>query len=50
MLYPGEILGKERVNCGLFGTINITTSNNINIDEYAVDNKNIDYTFRLVKS
>ena len=34
---PGGDIWKERVNCGLCGTINITTWNNINIDEYAVD-------------
>ena len=47
---PGRDIGKEWVNCGLGGTINKTTWNNINIDEYAIDSKNINHIFGLVKS
>ena len=38
---PGRDILKERVNCGLCGTINVTTSHNINIDEYGVDSKKL---------
>ena len=41
---------EERVNYGLRGTSDITTCNNINIDKYDVDSKNINHIFRLVKS
>ena len=47
---PGRGIWKDRVNCRLCGTINIISWNNINIDEYAIDGKNINHIFRLVKS